>query len=227
VCHISEYPLSCLDYKMTRLQQRIAFDTERQLMIDVDGSGPIEPFMVTCMFGSMNENMNITQLPHYSEGDITVKGYRAPGSYSQNIIYTATHEQINELVERSYSCSQYVRVRCRGARFLNYFGDPYGWWTGRTNQPMYYWGDSEVGIRKCKCGVNQDCEYPNVYCNCDAGDLTREREDSGLLRNKAYLPVYKVNFGDTGDVSENRYIKYNIGKIFNAQKFYIHRFFFK
>jgi contactin associated protein-like 2 len=213
VCHTSEHPLSCLDYKMTRIQQRYQYDTDIQLMIDIDGSGPIEPFVAMCRFGSQMENMNVTEIDHYNEGEIIVKGYNNPGSYSQKIIYTASKEQINELVERSYSCSQYVSIRCRGARFLNFNGQPYGWWVGRTNQPMYYWGGSEPGIRKCRCGVNQECDYPNVFCNCDAGDPVNERQDDGLLKNKLYLPVYKVYFGDTGDVSENRYIKYSVGSL--------------
>jgi contactin associated protein-like 2 len=121
--------------------------------------------------------------------------------------------QVNELVERSYSCSQYVSIRCLGSRFLNYPGQPYGWWEGRTHQPMFYWGGSEVGIRKCRCGVNQECDYPNVYCNCDAADPNVERHDDGLLKNKIYLPLYKIFLGDTGDVSENRYIKYSIGNL--------------
>ncbi len=213
VCHTSEHPLSCLDFKMTRMQQRTTYDTDMSLMIDVDGSGPIEPFMVTCRFGSQMENMNVTELEHYNQGEIIVKGYKAPGSYSQNIVYTASKIQVNELVERSYSCSQYVSIRCRGSKFLNYNGQPFGWWVGRTHQPMYYWGGSEEGIRKCRCGVNQECDYPNVYCNCDAGDSSIERQDDGLLKNKVYLPLYKIYLGDTGDVSENRYIKYTIGNL--------------
>ena len=204
VCHTSEHPLSCLDYKMTRIQQRYNYDTDVNLLIDIDGSGPIDPFMVTCRFGSQLENMNVTELGHYGDGEVIVKGYQGAGSYSQNIIYTASKEQVNELVERSYSCSQYVSVKCRGARFLNFPGTPFGWWVGRTNQPMYYWGGSEVGIRMCRCGVNQECDYPNVYCNCDSGDQTVEKQDDGLLKNKVYLPVYKVFFGDTGDVNEDR-----------------------
>ena len=175
--------------------------------------GPIKPFEVTCRFGSQMENMNVTELEHYNDGEIIVKGYKAPGSYSQNIIYKATKTQVNELVERSYSCSQYVSVKCLGARFLNYPGAPFGWWVGRTEQPMYYWGGSENGIRKCRCGVNQECDYPNVFCNCDAGDPTVERQDDGLLKNKVYLPLYKIYLGDTGDVSEQRYIKYSIGSL--------------
>lgn len=213
VCHTSEHPLSCLDYKMTRMQQRYTYDTDVSLMIDVDGSGPIKPFMVTCRFGSQMENMNVTEVDHYNQGEIIVKGYKAPGSYSQNIVYSASKIQVNELVERSYSCSQYVSVKCRGARFLNYRGQPFGWWVGRTNQPMYYWGGSEDGIRKCRCGVNQECDVPNNFCNCDAGDPNFERQDDGLLKNKIYLPLYKIFLGDTGDVSENRYMKYSIGSL--------------
>ncbi len=213
VCHTSEHPLSCLDYKMTRLQQRYKYDTDINLMIDIDGSGPIDPFNVMCRFGSQLENMNVTEVGHHSDGEIIVKGYNAAGSYQQDIVYMATKSQINELVERSYSCSQYVNLKCKGARFLNYNGEAFGWWVGRTNQPMYYWGGSEVGIRKCRCGVNQECDYDNQFCNCDGADLTKEVQDDGLLRNKVYLPVYKIFLGDTGQVSEDRYQKYTIGNL--------------
>ena len=46
VCHTSEHPLSCLDYKMTRMQQRYSYETDVRLLIDVDGSGAIAPFEV-------------------------------------------------------------------------------------------------------------------------------------------------------------------------------------
>jgi contactin associated protein-like 2 len=213
VCHTTEHPLSCLDYKLTMIQQRYEYEQDIKLIIDIDGSGPIEPFLVTCRFGSLLERMNVTEIDHYNEGEVIVKGYQLPGSYSQDIHYSASWRQVNELVERSYACSQYVSVRCRGARFLNYPNEPYGWWVGRTNQPMNYWGGSEVGIQKCRCGVNQECDFRNVYCNCDSRDTTEERQDDGLLQDKDYLPVYKVFFGDTGTVSENRYIKYTIGNL--------------
>ncbi len=135
------------------------------------------------------------------------------GSYKQDIVYMASKEQVHELVERSYSCSQYVSLKCRGSRFLNYNGEPFGWWVGRTHQPMYYWGGSEVGIRKCRCGVNQECDYANQFCNCDAADVTKEVQDDGLLTNKVYLPIYKINLGDTGEINENRYQKYTIGNL--------------
>ena len=64
---------------MTRLQQRYKYDTDINLMIDIDGSGPIDPFVVMCRFGSQLENMNVTEIGHYSDGEIIVKGYNAPG----------------------------------------------------------------------------------------------------------------------------------------------------
>ena len=76
MCHTSEHPLSCLDYKLTRIQQRYTYDTDVDLLIDVDGSGRIAPFMVKCRFGSAMENMNVTELEHYNMGEIIVKGYK-------------------------------------------------------------------------------------------------------------------------------------------------------
>ena len=42
----------------------------------------------------------------------------------------------------------------------------------------------------------------NKRCNCDANDGGITTTDEGFLTDKNLLPVIKMNFGDTGDSSE-------------------------
>ena len=55
----------------------------------------------------------------------------------------------------------------------------YGWWVGRTFQPMYYWGGAAPGSFKCSCGLEEGgCAGTSTTCNCDAG-LGKVLSDQG------------------------------------------------
>ncbi len=104
---------------------------------------------------------------------------------------------------------------------------PYGYWTSINNQRMNYWGGASEGSQRCACSLSssQECVSPNVRCNCDVGDETRELTDSGFITQKEHLPIIKVNFGDTGTwenindtsnsflVKNSKYAKYKIGHL--------------
>ena len=83
---------------------------------------------------------------------------------------------------------------------LNWPNQPFGWWTSINNQKMDYWGDAELGSRRCACALSPiiSCANPNTRCNCDSGDEDTENVDSGHIIRKEHLPIIKVNFGDTG-----------------------------
>ena len=102
VCHISKNPLSCEAYKIEFPKSKKA-----EITLDVDGSGPLEPFPVTCIF--LSEGRTQTIVHHYSGGATTVRGYQEPGSYVKNITYDADFEQLGVLVNRSYACKQSLR----------------------------------------------------------------------------------------------------------------------
>lgn len=112
VCHVARHPLSCSAYKIDNPRIRRA-----DVMIDVDGSGPYEPFPVTCLFPS--EERSQTILHHRNEAPTEVRGYSLAGSYIQDITYDAPFDQIVELVNRSYLCTQKLKYECRNARLLN------------------------------------------------------------------------------------------------------------
>lgn len=116
VCHVARHALSCSAYKIDNPKSKRA-----DIKLDVDGSGPLEPFWATCVFPSDDRAQTI--LHHRNELTTTVKGYQGPGSYAQDITYDAPFEQVVELVNRSVFCSQKLKYECFNAKLLNSPGD--------------------------------------------------------------------------------------------------------
>lgn len=202
VCHISLHPLSCEAYHMKKKPD----ETMANILIDVDGSGPLTPFPVECIFHP--DNRSDTLVHHKNEMTTDVKGYREPGSFIQDIVYDAPMEQMVHLVNRSTLCWQRLTYECFNARLFDTSVQdstpetfsPYGWWVSRSNQRMDYWGGSIPGSRKCRCGLYGSCKDPQRWCNCDAG-IEEWLSDGGELTDRDYLPVRQLRFGDTGSAS--------------------------
>ncbi|XP_058456161.1 neurexin-4 isoform X2 [Malaya genurostris] len=210
VCHTSLNPLSCQAYKNVNVVQ-----SRTTINIDVDGSGPLAPFPVTCEFYS--DGRVITVLSHSSEHTTRVDGFSEPGSFEQNIIYEADLPQIEALLNRSQSCWQRLNYACRSSRLFNSPSDaetfrPYSWWVSRNNQPMDYWAGALPGSRKCECGIIGNCIEPTKWCNCDANSLEWQ-EDGGDIREMEHLPVRALRFGDTGTPLDEKLGRYTLGPL--------------
>lgn len=212
VCHVSKHPPSCEAYRIDFPKEK-----EKDIYIDVDGSGPLDPFLVTCKFIQKGPTQSI--LHHRSESDIVVQGYDGRGSYIRSVDYYAPLESIRILIERSSSCNQFLKYTCVNSRLLGSSKDtfdPYTWWVGSNNQKMDYWGGSLPGTGMCACGLDGSCKDPTKGCNCDAilPYNTNELSDMGLLTQKEFLPVKELHIGDTGSsVSTNRQAKVNLGPL--------------
>lgn len=167
VCHTAINPLSCQAYKNVQ-----AVNQKAEITVDVDGSGPLAPFPVTCEFFA---DGHIATIVHHSNQQTTpVDGFQEPGSFSQNIIYDASDDQMEALINRSSTCRQNIQYACRASRLFNSPSDdvnfrPFSWWVSRFNQRMDYWGGALPGTRKCECGIMGNCVDPTKWCNCDAG----------------------------------------------------------
>ncbi|XP_043664141.1 neurexin-4 isoform X2 [Vespula pensylvanica] len=211
VCHTSLHPLSCEAYKnMNSVNQRA------EIKIDVDGSGPLAPFPVTCEFFADGRVMTV--LRHSNEVPTPVDGFEEPGSFIQDISYDADLDQIEAFLNRSTRCSQRIKYECKHSKLFNspvsqndYF-KPNSWWVSRQNQKMDYWGGALPGSRKCECGILGNCADPSKWCNCDA-DLEGRLEDSGDITEKEYLPVKQLRFGDTGTPLDEKEGKYTLGPL--------------
>ncbi|XP_029633411.1 neurexin-4 [Octopus sinensis] len=212
VCHISEHYLSCHYFKI-HSQNEIS----KIIKVDLDGSGPLRPFTIDCSLKS-EDGVDIAQtsVGHNSENEILVNGYKEPGSYVRHVRYDTGILELEALIERATSCKQLIRYKCNNSLLLanpeDGVHETYGWWVGRTYQPMYYWGKAAPGSRKCNCGlVVNGCAGKSTTCNCDSN--LPDQTDSGYLEHKDYLPVLEMHFGDTGTVTDNKFGKHKLGKL--------------
>jgi contactin associated protein-like 2 len=212
VCHTSLNSLSCEDYR----KSPNSINQRADIRIDVDGSGPLRPFLVTCDFFADGQVSTI--LHHRNELRTIVDGFEEPGSFIQDIHYDADLDQIEALINRSRSCRQHISYACKHSRLFNSpVGQnenfqPNSWWVSRHNQKMDYWGGGLPGSRKCECGVLGNCAKPERWCNCDS-DLEGWFEDSGNLVDKDHLPVKQLRFGDTGTALDEKQGKYTLGSL--------------
>lgn len=214
VCHVSKHPQTCEAYRIDYPKEK-----EKEILLDVDGSGPLEPFLVTCKFIPKGPTQTI--LHHRSENDIVVQGYDGRGSYIRSVDYYAPLESIKIIIDRSAACNQFIRYNCINSRLFNTAAskeifDPYSWWVGSNNQKMDYWGGSLPGSGMCACGLEGNCKDTTKNCNCDAilPYNTNELSDEGLLTQKEFLPVKELHIGDTGStINSNKQARVNLGPL--------------
>ncbi|KAK2720944.1 neurexin-4-like isoform X1 [Artemia franciscana] len=211
VCHTAAYPLSCQNYR-----QNGASNGRSEYFIDIDGSGILPAFPVTCEI--LNDGRTLTHVGHNSEVSTSINGFDLPGSFIQDIQYDASFEQMELLINRSYTCSQRLRYDCRKARLLNspYLGNqefkPFSWWVSKSNQKMDYWAGALPGSRKCECGLFGTCVDPNKWCNCDSAFDTW-LTDEGQILEKDYLPIRQIRAGDTGNTLDGKEAKFSVGSL--------------
>ena len=160
-------------------------------------------YNVTCNMTDKN-GVGVTVISHDSEDRTPVNGYEAPGSYLRDVHYKESNlSQLASLTGISSHCEQFIEYECSHSMLLwpsKTKNSSFGWWVSRDDGKMSYWGGAtENG--KCACGMNKTCANPKRGCNCDINDR-RWRKDSGLLTDKAKLPVKQLRFGDTGDTRE-------------------------
>lgn len=213
LCHLPLHPLSCAAYRMVKKSD----EETKRILIDVDGSGPLTPFPVECVFHL--DNRTETLVHHKNEHTTDVKGYQGAGSFVQDIAYDAAVEQIVRLINGSVHCRQRLIYECYNARLFNTSVQdsgpgsfaPFGWWVSRGNQKMDYWAGSIPGSRKCRCGLYGTCKDPKRWCNCDAS-AKEWQSDEGELTDRDQLPVRQLRFGDTGSADEKRG-RYTLGPL--------------
>ncbi|XP_059490529.1 neurexin-4 isoform X2 [Neocloeon triangulifer] len=210
VCHTSLHSLSCAAFK-----EKNSVDQNSRISIDVDGSGPLDPFPVTCEFFA--DGRVLTLVGHQNQQPIRVDGFQEPGSYSQDILYEADKYQIEALMNRSLSCHQRITYNCRHSKLFNTPATedtfrPLTWWVSKNNQKMDYWGGALPGSRSCECGIWGNCIDERKSCNCDA-DLDSWTSDSGDITQMEHLPVKQVRIGDTGTPLDEKEAMYTLGPL--------------
>ena len=100
-------------------------------VIDSDGDGGVEPFVVYCNMTERDE-VGVTIVSHDSEDRILVDGCDPKGCYSRQVQYTgASLKQLTSLTKVSENREQFIRYECYNMWFL---GEGYAWWMSRDGK---------------------------------------------------------------------------------------------
>ncbi|XP_078703537.1 uncharacterized protein LOC144928731 [Branchiostoma floridae x Branchiostoma belcheri] len=191
-------PSSC-----SEVAETVGIDTQAFYLIDPDGPGSgVLPMVVKC---DREGQTVVTLLGHNSETRTYVHEFENPGSYSKDVVYWNSMEQVRALVDRSSHCKQYIKYECYKSVIWESTSRPYAWWVTWDGRQADYWGGAQRWSHKCECGRWRRCSR----CNCDYND-GRWRADSGYLSYKTDLPVTQLRFGDTSG-SEKGY--HTLGKL--------------
>ena len=200
VCHSSHHWRSC--------QQFLQFShlSEGQIVIDPDGSGPLEPVMVQC---HVEDERFVTSVSHTNPEPTKVDGFQAPGSFSQAIQYSAPDSLVELLTSTASSCWQSLRYDCLQSGLL---GRPWGWWVSWAGERQQHWAGATPGSRRCQCGERGDCLEEDKVCNCDS-NTSHWTSDHGVIRDKLLLPVTRLHFGDTGTPLDRKEGRFTLGPL--------------
>ena len=104
---------------------------------------------------------------HNSEESIQVDRCLDPGCYSRSVTYNATMRQMWALTQLSQSCRQFFKFDCFSVPF-EFNGVPYAWWNDRDGVRRYNWAGGHQSVHTCQCGIDRNCDFSDVNCNCDA-----------------------------------------------------------
>ena len=173
-------------------------DASDWYVIDPDGPGGNASFQAYCNMTD-KEGAGVTVISHDSENRTHVDGCDPHGCYKRDVTYTGVLiTQLEALTNVSARCEQFISYECLNSKLLD---GGKAWWVSRDGRKMEYWGGT-TEKRQCSCALTDSCPKADKKCNCDYRDNTWH-EDSGLLTEKAFLPVSQLRFGDTGkDISE-------------------------
>ncbi|XP_041483967.1 uncharacterized protein LOC121430688 [Lytechinus variegatus] len=169
-------------------------------LIDPDGSGGEEPFIVYCdpSFNSTHAQMIIH---HDSEDRSHVVDKGSAGEYQKMVTYDGvTIEQFTSLFSNDInvmflSCVQEIKYECYASTLLK---NNMGWFVDRLGASRTNFGVANDSISSCPCGVDGTCSSASEVCNCD-NDAISWAEDTGDINDfhASFLPVTQLRFGDT------------------------------
>ena len=178
-------------------------------IIDPDGNGGVTSFSVYC---DMNDKgrVGVTVISHDSESRThvgNIPGCNGAGCYRKDVSYTGvTTAQLAALTRVSHNCEQFIKYECNPHSPFIEDGD--AWWVSRDGTKMDYWGGATGYNNMCACGVRNSCSNGR---NCNCPTRSGWSEDSGLLTDKAALPVTQIILGDLDGSHEEGY--HTLGKL--------------
>nr|XP_034312115.1 contactin-associated protein-like 5 isoform X6 [Crassostrea gigas] len=174
-CQFARYHSSCDSYYQSGWRRSGVY------VIDVDGSGPVEPTYVSCQMGigAEGDYYGQTVVEHNLRNLTQVRGITLPDMRIRLTYREMGFVELQQLTKISSWCEQYIQYNCLNAPLrlsnLTHFKSIDGGvvqYIGKTD-PEFTPG--------CSMGT----------CNCDNEDLVAQ-EDGGYNRIKSQLPIGEI-----------------------------------
>nr|XP_022313523.1 contactin-associated protein-like 5 isoform X4 [Crassostrea virginica] len=183
-CQFSRYHQSCDSYFQSGWRRSGVY------VIDVDGSGPVEPTYVSCQMGISTEGdyYGQTVVEHNLHNLTKVRGTTLPDIRLRLTYRGMGFVQLQQLTKTSAWCEQYVQYRCLNA--------PIG--LGNLTNFKSIDGGVVQYIGEAGTAFTPGCSKGT--CNCDDESLVAQ-EDSGFNRIKSQLPIGEVTVYQYTDFS--------------------------
>uniref|UniRef100_A0A914VBB3 Uncharacterized protein n=1 Tax=Plectus sambesii TaxID=2011161 RepID=A0A914VBB3_9BILA len=204
-CHTAIVPHSCEEYFLS------SGDSPNDVMIDVDGGGPLAAIRVLCSVANSTTDDDdgdkspviTTQLNHDTPM-LHVRGFADAGGFYRRLDYGVVGvAEMDQFVTGFNDCAQEMTYECRGgATLMSHAGSPNrpsSWYVGRNGHHGLQWGDAQLQSRMCSCANTATCIDGGV-CNCDSG---KDAIDSGNNTHLSLLPVTELFIGGTDSRGKN------------------------
>ena len=181
VCSSSLHWRSCRDW----LQSAPPHTSMTEVVLDIDGPGPLHPLTVLC--GVDSAGHPVTGVTHHTQDKTKVDGFQARGSFSQDIHYKVRGESLESLVRGASSCQQTISYECHQSSLSHY-----AWWVSLSGLTTNFCQESP--------------------CSCDQS-LPGWTRDILTITDKSLLPVSAVFFGDTGTPFDQKEGRFSVGQL--------------
>ncbi|XP_050401820.2 axotactin isoform X2 [Patella vulgata] len=179
-CHFPKYPKTCDDY----------FQSGRNVsgvyIVDLDGSGPLEPTYVHCEMGEVHDDNEYgeTVIEHNFQANTTIrKNDYADRQY--HLLYRGMSTgQLSALTTDSAACKQQVQYYCYQSPLR--LGKR-TWFKAANGEIVDYIGSDRAGF--CDCDQQDMCQGERCYCD-HGKDVWKQ--DEGFNTIKKQLPLTEV-----------------------------------
>lgn len=123
--------------------------------------------------------------------------FRRDSFHFHYVQYSASKQQILDLITTSTSCRQYFRYDCYKSTLLDSNGRLSNLgvrWYNRHDTIRRYWHGNQAASSpkgSCRCGLEGNCQSSDYLCNCDRMGETFSFDD-GYITDKNDLPITKI-----------------------------------
>nr|XP_045615299.1 uncharacterized protein LOC123768669 isoform X4 [Procambarus clarkii] len=180
-CHFPLYRKSCEQYR------QIGYNTSGIYKIDVDGSGPLPPGFVRCLFSELTGE-TFTIIEHNLPQSFDVRRPKMSSVQIKVHYRDFSDDMLKALVSQSKSCSQKARYNCRRSPLRL---STMTWFSSPSEKIITSFGAKTPGL--CRCKEMRSCDKMDIPCNCDANDGL-PRADKAVITNPRHLPLTSMVF---------------------------------